>query len=271
MERNKLEGQTGPPGSYNYRPRTEGQQLRILLHGLLGAGKSSFINSVSTVLQGNMSRIALVGNSNQDSVTKEYKTYRIQRGNHNGFYPFVLNDIMGLKNATRRNRKVYVKDVKRAMKGHVRDGYTFNPERNILKGGQFYNRNPTANDKVHVLVSVIDASKVEKMKNEIEETLQDIREEANDLGIPQVAILTKIDTVCPEIQKDIKDVYKSRTLKKRMEEFSALVGIPMYCIFPVKNYHEELQLNNDIDVLVLNALTNIIKVGEEFLNQNNPA
>ncbi|XP_019110223.1 interferon-induced protein 44 isoform X2 [Larimichthys crocea] len=223
MERNKLEGQTGPPGSYNYRPRTEGQQLRILLHGLLGAGKSSFINSVSTVLQGNMSRIALVGNSNQDSVTKEYKTYRIQRGNHNGFYPFVLNDIMGLKNATRRNRKVYVKDVKRAMKGHVRDGYT------------------------------------------------DIREEANDLGIPQVAILTKIDTVCPEIQKDIKDVYKSRTLKKRMEEFSALVGIPMYCIFPVKNYHEELQLNNDIDVLVLNALTNIIKVGEEFLNQNNPA
>lgn len=60
--------------------------------------------------------------------------------------------------------------------------FQFNPERNILKGGQFYNRNPTANDKVHVLVSVIDASKVEKMKNEIEETLQDIREEANDLG-----------------------------------------------------------------------------------------
>ncbi|KAG7999323.1 Interferon-induced protein 44 [Nibea albiflora] len=248
----------------DYRPRTEGLQLRILLHGLEKAGKSSFINSVSTALQGNMSRIAVVGNSDS-SVTKEYKTHRIQKGNQNDFYPFVLNDIMGMRNATRRNRRVRVKDVKRVMKGH------FNPERNIIKGGEFYIRNPTANDKVHVLVSVIDADMIQRMEKEVQETLQDIREEAIDLGILEVAVVTKIDTVCPEIKQDIKNVYRSRTLKKRMELLSANVGIPMNCIFPVKNYHEELQPNNDTDVLILNALTNIIKVGEAFLNQNNPA
>ncbi|KAF1377036.1 hypothetical protein PFLUV_G00217710 [Perca fluviatilis] len=96
-----------------------------------------------------------------------------------------------------------------------------------------------------------------------------------------------------------------------MEEFSVNVGIPMNCIFPVKNhpsihhqpliprtgswggwsqsqhtsgerpgtpwtgrqsiaavknYHEEINLNSDIDSLILSALTNIINFGDDCIN-----
>lgn len=51
-----------------------------------------------------------------------------------------------------------------------------------------------------------------------------------------------------------------------MEQFSADVGIPMNCIFPVKNYHEEIDLDSDVDLLILSALKHIINFGEDFVN-----
>jgi len=56
-----------------YKPQIEGQLLRILLHGPVGAGKSSLINSVQSVLLGRIYRQALVDNTSGDSFTKEVR------------------------------------------------------------------------------------------------------------------------------------------------------------------------------------------------------
>ncbi|XP_026163984.1 interferon-induced protein 44-like isoform X1 [Mastacembelus armatus] len=247
-----------------YRPHNEDLQLRILLHGPVGAGKSSFINSVTSVLRQRMCNRATVGNVYEDCLTKQYKTYKIEK--ENGFYPFVFNDMMGMKYSSRRTRKIHVKDVKQALKGHVRDGVTFNPERKLLKEDRYYNRAPGLNDRVHILVFIIDANTESLMKQEIVETIQDIRDEAIDLGIPQVSIFTKIDTVCPEIKQDVKNVYSSRRLQEKMEHFSAEVGIPLNGIFAVKNYHAETNLSDDTDTLILSVLRHIINYAGDFLS-----
>ena len=54
-----------------------------------------------------------------------------------------------------------------------------------------------------------------------------------------------------------------------MEQFSADVGIPMNCIFSVKNYHEQINLNSDVDSLILSALKHIITYGDDFINCKN--
>lgn len=51
-----------------------------------------------------------------------------------------------------------------------------------------------------------------------------------------------------------------------MERFSAEVGIPMNCIFPVKNYSEEIETDDNIDMLILSALKNILNFGSDFIN-----
>ncbi|XP_026196872.1 interferon-induced protein 44-like [Anabas testudineus] len=251
----------------NYRPQTEDRQLRILVCGPVGAGKSSFINSVQSVLRGRMCAEALVAPISEDCFTKKYTTYKIPKGKKGeAFYPFVLSDMMGLKERSRRNRKTHVKDVKRLLKGHVRDGYTFNPECKISKEDRFYNETPTINDKVHVLVLVIDANRQTLMRKEVVDMIQDIRDEASDLGIPQVVVFTKIDELCPEIKNDVKKVYRSRILQEKMQQFSGTVGFPMNCMFAVKNY-TNTNLDNDTDTLILNTLKHVIDFGDDFLNR----
>ncbi|XP_032366032.1 interferon-induced protein 44 isoform X1 [Etheostoma spectabile] len=246
----------------NYKPKTEGQLLRILLHGPAGAGKSSFINSVQSVLLGRMYALALANNTFSGCFTKKYTTYKIKKGAET-FYPFVFNDIMGLGPTI----GVQVKDVNLAMKGKVKEGYKFNPDSKLSKDNQFYNKGPTNNDKVHVLVCVINANTLSQLSENIVKKIREIRKEASELGIPQVAILTKIDQVCPEIKDDLQNIYKIKCLKEKMEMFSAKVGIPMNCIFPVKNYHEEIDLDSDVDSLILSALRNIINFGDDCINK----
>ncbi|XP_039892374.1 interferon-induced protein 44-like isoform X2 [Simochromis diagramma] len=251
----------------NYKPEVEEQNLRILLHGPVGAGKSSFFNSVNSVLQKRACCEALVTNARECS-TKKYTTYKINKGNANAFYRFVLNDMMGLKDTTsRRNRRIHVKDVKQALKGHIKDGYVFNPENKLSKGDSYYNSTPTENDKVHVLVCVVDANTASLMSDATVEAIQDVRDEATELEIPQVAIFTKIDEAFPEIKDDVTNVYWSKCLQQRIEKFSERVGIPINFIFPVKNYHSERELNPDIDAIIMNTMRHIIDIGNDSLNR----
>uniref|UniRef100_A0A3B4G849 G domain-containing protein n=1 Tax=Pundamilia nyererei TaxID=303518 RepID=A0A3B4G849_9CICH len=183
-------------------------------------------------------RVTLLSESLKPSVL-QYETFKIQKGGPGTFYPFAFTDIMGLEKDT----GVMVEDITLAMKGYVKDGYTVSPESSLSEHDHKYNKEPTLNDKVHVLVSVIDANKIKLMSDDIIKQMRTVRLAASDMGIPQMAILTKIDEACPEVKK---------TYKKCI--VSVISGIPLYCIFPVKNYHSEIQTDDDIDTLILAAL-----------------
>lgn len=50
-----------------------------------------------------------------------------------------------------------------------------------------------------------------------------------------------------------------------MQECSNILGVPMNCIFPVKNYHEETDLIDEVNVLVLSALTHILDCADDHV------
>lgn len=54
----------------------------------------------------------------------------------------------------------------------------------------------------------------------------------------------------------------------QMQECSNLLGIPVSHIFPVKNYHEEVDTVNDIDVLILKALEQIVNLANDALTDH---
>ncbi|XP_050924719.1 interferon-induced protein 44-like [Lates calcarifer] len=166
-----------------YRPENgDIKHLRILLYGPVGGGKSSFINSVSTVMRGRTTIPAAASATTSDtSFTRQYKTHQIRkgRGNPKTFYPFVFNDMMGLEEGS--DSGVRADDIKLAMKGHVIEDHKFNPACPLSDEDPGYNQTPSPDDRVHVLVCVISANSSE-IKEPILQKMSSIRETARDLG-----------------------------------------------------------------------------------------
>uniref|UniRef100_A0A8C6SBB5 G domain-containing protein n=1 Tax=Neogobius melanostomus TaxID=47308 RepID=A0A8C6SBB5_9GOBI len=238
-----------------YTPRHGEKHLRILVYGPVGAGKSTFINSVTSALYERMSYEAAANTS--DSETRN-------GGYSDECYPFVFNDMMGMEGGDRVG--IHPQDIKSAMMGHVKEGYKVTPALKNIISDHHYNPNPTIDDKVHVLVLMLSANCPE-IDGSVIEKMKEVRETARDLGIPQLAVGTHVDLSCPEIKKDIHKIYLSKTLKEKMEELSHAVGLPLNCIMGVKNYSEETDTDDNIDTLILIALRNMVNSGMDFVRR----
>ncbi|XP_075872604.1 interferon-induced protein 44-like isoform X3 [Nelusetta ayraudi] len=244
----------------NYKNPVEGQKIRILLYGPAGVGKSSFVNSIQSILLGRMFNMALVDSIMGRGFTKKFAGYQVLK-DEVSHCPLVFYDMMGLE----EDEGVLVEDVRLVLDGRVKDGYEFNPDSELSEDNEFYNKSPTFSDKVHVLVCVVPADKGPTIvKEKTLGKIKGIRRVASSRGIPQVVLLTKIDELCPEIQEDLENVYRLQSVKLKLEQFQADLGIPMNCIFPVKNYIEEIDLDNKVDSLLLSAVRNIITAGGDY-------
>ncbi|XP_029968745.1 interferon-induced protein 44-like isoform X2 [Salarias fasciatus] len=193
--------------------------------------------------------------------------FRIQRDRPGSHYLLVFSDTMGIERGSGTGAEV--NEIKLILEGRIREGFKFNS--GSPPSAQFYNANPTINDKVHVLVCVIPASMLDLMDERSFRKIKDVRDDASELGIPQVAILTKIDEACNVVQYNLQYVYRSYWLKKQMEKVSVTTGIPMHCIFPVRNYSSEIETDDDMDSLILSTMRKIIDYGEDFLNDQSAA
>ncbi|XP_063062068.1 interferon-induced protein 44-like [Engraulis encrasicolus] len=237
--------------------------LRFLLHGPVGHGKSSIINSFNSVFQGRVTEKAQSASYSGNSFTLEYQTYQV-KDTQGRTLPFVFNDSMGLE--TLQGAGVLTDDIIAAIQGHVKDGYKFKRSP-LRKGDKDYNRNPILSDQVHCLVSVIRGDRFPLLEDDdnILEKMRTVRRAASDLGIPQVVIMTYVDLCCPLVNKDLRHIYSSKAIHRTMQRSSKKLGVPMNHIFPVKNYHQETKVDNKTDCVILEALEKITHLANDYV------
>ncbi|XP_056322598.1 interferon-induced protein 44 [Danio aesculapii] len=235
--------------------------IKILVAGQIGAGKSSFINSVNNTFQGRITSSALVDACGGTSFTKELKAHRVRGAK--GDLPFYLSDIMGLEPKTLAGTQP--EDVIKTIHGYVKDEYKFNPEMSISDKNQDYVTDPLLSDQAFCLVYVVDANTVQYIDHGLIDKLKTIRHAISKDRIPQVLIMTKVDEACPLVREDLRKIYTSKKIKEKMEMCSDAIGVPKNFIFPVKNYCDEIDVDDDVDVLILKAFDQIVNLANDRL------
>uniref|UniRef100_A0A3B3Z703 G domain-containing protein n=1 Tax=Periophthalmus magnuspinnatus TaxID=409849 RepID=A0A3B3Z703_9GOBI len=234
----------------NFRPsKDEVKRLHILLYGPVGGGKSTFINSVNTVLRGTSaipphSRIYLYNPT-------RYKNHSIRRERSKEFFPFVFTDIMGMEPD---KNGIHVEDLILMLKGHVRDGYKFNPCSPLTDtSSQFYNPNPAPEDKVHLLVCVLPAHSSSKLNF------------VPFSEIPHVVLLTHIDVLCKKVEENVMNVFKVKAVLDKIKDYGGKLGFDENNFFPVRNYcRGYLQQNENLDKLILITLQHMLNYADDF-------
>ncbi|XP_026200961.1 interferon-induced protein 44-like [Anabas testudineus] len=247
-----------------YKPTIKSvSTANILLIGAVGAGKSSFFNSVNSVFRGHVTSQAMSGSSTT-SLTTQFCTYSIKAGKEGGPLPIVLCDTMGLEEST--GAGIDIDDITSILKGRVSNGYQFNPSAPINDDAPSYRITTELKDKIHCVTYVLDACKISIMPKKLQEKLDAIRRKVNTMMIPQLVLVTKIDEACPLVKDDVKKVYRSEYIKETMQKASAQLGLPLSCVVPVKNYSEELDLDPNSDILLLSAVLQMLRFADNYFD-----
>ncbi|XP_006808417.1 interferon-induced protein 44-like [Neolamprologus brichardi] len=249
----------------SYKPTVSSvTQPRVLLIGPVGAGKSSFFNSVSSVFRGHVTSQAISGSSST-SLTTQFRSYSVKDGREGKPLPIILCDTMGLEET--KGAGLDIDDLSSILNGHLPERYQFNPSAPLHPEAHGYRTSPGLKDKIHCVAYVIDASKVSIMSTGLEEKLDAIRRKVNLMGIPQLVLLTKVDEACPLVKEDVRNVYKSGYIKDVVQEVGSRLGVPLSCVVPVKNYSEELELDMNCDILLLSAVLQMFRFVDDYFDE----
>lgn len=67
------------------------------------------------------------------------------------------------------------------------------------------------------------------------------------------------------MQADVSFTYKSPAIEKHVDKASQLLGLPRANVLPVKNYENELELDENVNILALLSLRQILYLAEDFM------
>ncbi|OWF39881.1 Interferon-induced protein 44-like [Mizuhopecten yessoensis] len=236
------------------------QQARILLVGQVGSGKSSYFNTINSIFRGHISAQANAGSA-EHSLTTSYRTYQVMDGYAGKPLNFRLCDTRGLE----EDQGLDDHDIDYLLEGHVPDRYKFNPAVPLSPDEPGFVKNPTLSDRIHCVAFVLDGSTVDVIPQKVMKRIKSMQLRMNQRGIPQVVLLTKIDTICEEISNDISKVFFSPRMNDCVDRVAMVMGLPRSHILPVKNYECEVELDQNINILSLLSLRRILNFADDNL------
>ncbi|XP_060064215.1 interferon-induced protein 44-like [Ylistrum balloti] len=237
------------------------KQANILLVGQVGAGKSSFFNTINSIYRGHISVQANAGSA-EHSLTTSFRLYQVRDGPGGKPLNFRLCDTRGLE----EDQGLTDQEIGFLLDGHVPEKYKFNSAVPLSPDSIGFVKNPTLSNKIHCVAFVLDSSTVDVMSEKVIEQIKAMQTSMNQRLVPQAVLLTNIDRICQKTSEDISKVFFSSAVKECVERVSMMMGLPQSQVLPVKNYHREADLDQNINILSLRSLRRILNFVDDSLH-----
>lgn len=234
------------------------KKVKALVLGPQGHGKSSLINSFASVSANERTYVCNAADK-ESHVTTVFRCFDFP----DSFDHCVFCDVTGL--SLEKDATAFVKNIEKVIDGHVKQGYTFDPEKKetISENDPYYEKNPSYSDRIHCVIFVFDASKVNDIHKYILENTKSIMEILHLKNIPVMAVLTKADTISSHVAKHIEAIFRCQKVRAAIQDASKQILIPFPKIFPVVNTAEmrSFSWRESIPILiVLRAFLNMAKL-----------
>ncbi|XP_078309375.1 interferon-induced protein 44-like [Crassostrea virginica] len=248
-----------------YKPVSETNvtAANILLLGQIGAGKSSFFNSINSIFRGKITSKACSG-SFEHSVTTTYRQYKIKDHSSGKFLNLRLCDSRGFE----ENFALDAQEMSFILDGNIPDCYQqFNPMVRFTPKTPGYIKNPELENKIHCVAFVIDGSTADVMPDNILQKIKDLQISLNQRGLPQIVLLTKLDKICPDVNDDVTNTFTSSGVCDAVEKIAEILGLPRAHVLPVKNYESESKLKTGVSILLMDALERCLDFADDYIDE----
>ncbi|XP_050418401.2 interferon-induced protein 44-like isoform X2 [Patella vulgata] len=189
----------------------------------------------------------------------EYRCHQVRNGST--YLKFRLCDTPGLDDA----HGIGEGDLEAILDGQVPDRYTFHPFSPITTDNPEYIKSPSINDKIHCAAFFIDGGSVDVMNDSILSKFKLLQKLANQRGVPQVILLTKVDQIGLEVEDNLSNLLHSSKVVYVVDQVAQLTGLPRGHVLPVKNYEKETELNETVDKYALLSLEQMLQSADDFM------
>lgn len=230
--------------------------INLVVIGQIYSGKSSYINTLTTVLRdsGRISTIQNVYGQNFGSTTT--KLFEVTLKKFGGRKRLRIYDCRGFHTGTFRFH-----DLPLVISGHIKKNYEFKKDRKIDKDdsidAEFYNPNPTITDQMHGILIVADVEKLDC--EETEKEYHQIMDDVPDCNVPSSLILTKVDTLELCNAGSLNEIFRSKHAEKKVDTVKNKFGFHDCQIWPIANYVTGINQDITRDILALLSLDNILE------------
>jgi predicted GTPase len=231
----------------------------ILLFGLAGSTKSSFINSCYSLLGHEMQPELAQSGGSETRTTTEFRSYRLVDVGRENPTRYRLWDTWGLESANYKNF-----EFQKILHG-LMDNRTPMPKSRLGNPVASPNNNNSGNDnaKPHCIIFFIPAGELDSTSSDdlLSKTLEYV-EMATAAGVSCVVAVTKIDTISEAFRT--KPAAKNPEVESKINTAALRFHVGSNRVFPLVNYHLESTKSFEIDRVVwklLNAATKVADSG----------
>ncbi|KAL3873824.1 hypothetical protein ACJMK2_036909 [Sinanodonta woodiana] len=257
------------------------KRMNILLLGQIGAGKSSIVNTITSIF-GDYASHKAESTSSDHSVTRVYRQYQI-RSSTGKELAFRLCDTKGIENG----ETIRTEDIQRMIDGEKSDMEMSEPayDRSYrskfqywkdklfgfaqwMTGWIFRAKAVDINKRAYCVVYVIDSSSLDIIHETVENYFKDCRKLIKkNGGIPEIVVLTKADECSKAVKGDLKAISYCPNIKMIVQKVMDKFGFHENQIFPVVNMLTDVRVRKETSILFLMALRQMLFEGRDRIHE----